>query len=214
MAKPEKHSREQYLSDFPGGDSPNSLRREALKQALDNRKFEIELYWKRAAYFWAFIAATFTGYFLLQKEPNNISLTYVLACLGLMFSLGWYFVNRGSKAWQQNWESHVDLLEDDIVGPLHKTVVSPRIYSLLNPTDAYPFSVSKINQTLSLFVTIVWVVLIARTIVIAKLSPQGWTLTMYIMTAVTAWGVYMLLRATTFSEDAVEIYLKKRNYVR
>jgi hypothetical protein len=208
----ETYSRKQYLRLFPDGQGAESVRREAMKQALDNRKFEIELYWKRAAYFWAFIAAAFTGYFLLQKE-SNFSLTYALACLGFMFSLGWYFVNRGSKAWQQNWESHVDLLEDEIGGPLYKTVVSPRNYKLWKPTDAYPFSVSKINQILSLFVTIVWAVLIARTIFQATRSEAGWTLTMYAMSTVTIAGIYMLCRATTdFSEKPVEIKVWRRNY--
>ena len=31
----------------------------ALEYALETRKFEIELYWERAKYFWAFIAASF-----------------------------------------------------------------------------------------------------------------------------------------------------------
>ena len=31
--------------------------KEALKQAYEIRKFEIELYWKRATYFWTFIGA-------------------------------------------------------------------------------------------------------------------------------------------------------------
>ena len=39
----------------------------ALAYALDIRKFEIELYWKRATYFWGFIAAAFAGYALTYK---------------------------------------------------------------------------------------------------------------------------------------------------
>ena len=40
---------------------------------MDIRKFEIDLYWKRAAYFWAFIAATFAGYFaLLGSNVGNV----------------------------------------------------------------------------------------------------------------------------------------------
>ena len=206
-------SRQEYLSDFPNGSNPNSLRREAMKQALDNRKFEIELYWKRAGYFWAFIAAAFTGFFLLQQK-NNFPLTYMLACLGFMFSLGWYFVNRGSKAWQQNWEMHVDLLEDEISGPLYKAVVSPRLYRLCVPTDPYPFSVSKINQILSLFVTAVWFILIVRTIVLAWRAAHIWSYTMLGITALTVTGVLMLCRATTdLSKDAVEIKAKRRVYV-
>jgi hypothetical protein len=37
--------------------------KKALDIALDTRKFEISLYWQRAAYFWALIAAAFAGYF-------------------------------------------------------------------------------------------------------------------------------------------------------
>lgn len=40
---------------------------EAFKLAVDTRKFEIELYWKRATYFCAFIAMTFAGYGLVYR---------------------------------------------------------------------------------------------------------------------------------------------------
>jgi hypothetical protein len=69
-----------------------------------------------------------------------------------VFSVGWYLVNRGSKAWQKNWEAHVDLLEDEVIGPLYKTTINRYKYELMDPVDAFPFSVSKINQLLSLFV--------------------------------------------------------------
>ena len=36
--------------------------KEALRFALEIRKFEIELYWKRGTYFWAFIAVAFAAY--------------------------------------------------------------------------------------------------------------------------------------------------------
>ncbi|MCM3904811.1 MAG: hypothetical protein ND866_24200 [Pyrinomonadaceae bacterium] len=35
----------------------------AFNKAWETRNFEIELYWKRATYFWAFIASAFVGYF-------------------------------------------------------------------------------------------------------------------------------------------------------
>ncbi|MEQ9567909.1 MAG: hypothetical protein RLN85_19225, partial [Pseudomonadales bacterium] len=44
---------------------------EALKYALDIRKFEIDLYWKRAAYFWSLIAATFAGFFALASTGDK-----------------------------------------------------------------------------------------------------------------------------------------------
>src|SRR5207253_2551308 len=46
-------------------------------------------------------------------------------------------------------------------GPIYKTVLQSRLYRFCDATDAFPFSVSKVNQLLSLFVTIVWVILAA-----------------------------------------------------
>ena len=53
------HHREQSASIKP------ALDRQRRYIALDIRKFEIDLYWKRAAYFWTFIAAAFGAYFLM-----------------------------------------------------------------------------------------------------------------------------------------------------
>jgi lipopolysaccharide export LptBFGC system permease protein LptF len=155
----EETERARYLKDFP----PGCVRKEALKQALDIRKFEIELYWKRATYFWAFIAVSFAGYFALQKDGDLASI-YTVSCLGFLFSLAWYLVNRNSGAWQRNWESHVDLLEDEIMGPLYKTVINRRTYKLWHLAEPYAYSPSRINNILALGVTIAWVILIVRTL--------------------------------------------------
>lgn len=147
-------SKEEYDQLFP-----SDVRKEALKNILDIRKFEIELYWKRATYFWAFIGATFAGYVTLSNSdtPNNKSL-YAIILLGIVFSLCWYLVNRGSKYWQLNWEKHLDAIEDPEIGPLYKTTIARnyykgRWYVLYGP---YPFSVSKINILLSFFVLLLW----------------------------------------------------------
>ena len=158
----DKKKREQYLISFPDG-AGDSKRHAALEEARANRKFEIELYWKRAGYFWLFIAAAFGGYGYLR---DNQIIAFTIACSGFLFSLAWYFVNRGSKYWQGNWELHVDLLEDDISGPIYKTVVQPSECDLCEFEGPYPFSVSKINQLLSLFVTVVWLVPLTRTVLI------------------------------------------------
>lgn len=134
---------------------------DALKTALDTRKFEIEMYWKRATYFWAFIAATFAGYFALLNcdNINNFrGLTILVSSIGFFFSLGWHLVNRGSKFWQENWEKHVSMLEEDVEGPLFGCVLMPED-SIFNPKGHYPFSVSKVNQLLSSIVTAFWFIL-------------------------------------------------------
>lgn len=47
-------SDEEYRQEFTkDAEAPEkSVNLKALERALDIRKFEIELYWKRAAYFW------------------------------------------------------------------------------------------------------------------------------------------------------------------
>ena len=180
--------RDEYLTPFLHDKTTTSIRNQALMEARENRKFEIELYWKRAGYFWVFIALTFAGYASLQTHPI---LAFLTACSGFVFSLAWYFVNRGSKQWQENWELHVDLLEDEIAGPIYKTVVqrSPTRFCALN--GPYPFSVSKINQLLSLYVTIVWLALIGRIFTIVwgipvDISPQTTTVAISMFTLAIA----------------------------
>jgi hypothetical protein len=134
-----------------------SQRRSAYELARDIRKFEIELYWKRATYFWTLIAATFAGYFALKPAAGpQPMLPFLLSCIGLVLSTSWYLVNRGSKYWQENWERHVDALEDEFVSPLYKTTISNEQFRWW-ALDGYPFSVSKVNQLTSLFVTLLWV---------------------------------------------------------
>ena len=134
----------------------DSRRVKALESALDSRKFEIELYWRRAAYFWTLIVATFAAYFALHSSKNGESLIPLVTCLGFLLSLGWYLVNRGSKYWQENWERHVEALESEVIGPLYKTTLSLEEFHLLKFWKGYPYSVTKINQLISLFVVLVW----------------------------------------------------------
>jgi hypothetical protein len=133
----------------------------ALKQALDIRKFEIELYWKRTAYFWSLIAAAFAGYFALANAPQKV-LSLTVACIGLILSFSWYLVNRGSKYWQINWERHVDCLEDKVIGPLYKTTLSSDEFSVFQFWAGYPFSVSRVNQLVSLFTVVIWLSLLVK----------------------------------------------------
>ena len=129
------------------------VKKKALDVALDIRKFEIELYWKRATYFWVFISLSFAAYFSVMKNSfeNDDLVLVIISYVGVGFSLSWSLVNRGSKFWQKNWETHVDKLEDDIMGPLYKLMLSEDNCKC-NPIKPHPFSVSKINMTISLYI--------------------------------------------------------------
>jgi len=77
-------SKEDYAAYFRG------LEGAALEKAHDIRKFEIELYWKRASYFWTIIAVAFAGFFSLSAAQSGGANAFAIACLGLVVSLGWY----------------------------------------------------------------------------------------------------------------------------
>lgn len=139
----------------------------ALEIAHDIRKFEIDLYWKRTTYFWAFIAASFTGYFAILSSVNHEfkeQYLFLIESIGFIFSLGWWLVNKGSKHWQENWEAVIGQLEHDFTGDLMKTHIknNNKQYSL---TDSYPFSVSRINQLICLFILLIWFILLTITAV-------------------------------------------------
>lgn len=131
----------------------------ALEKAWHNRDFEIEMYWKRASYFWTFIGATFLGYFALIGSKGYheflsdgfYQIEVFIITIGLIFSMAWYFVNKGSKGWQVNWEAQVDELESLLGRPNYTTI-------FYNHKNKY-YSVSRINQRVSLIVTLIWVLL-------------------------------------------------------
>ena len=137
----------------------------AFEKAHDIRKFEIELYWKRTTYFWAFIAASFAGYFAILTSKSisfQEQYLFLIEFIGFVFSLAWFFVNRASKHWQLNWEKVIDSLEDDITGPLMKNHINNH-NSFWSLTLSYRFSVSRINQIISCFITLIWFLLMILT---------------------------------------------------
>lgn len=143
----------------------------ALEQAHDLRKLEIELYWKRATYFWTIIAVTFAGFFYSPKERDP-SDSIIIGCLGFLFSAGWYLVNRASGWAQRTWEVKVRLLEDTVVGPLHKSLVKDLGTSPRDLAGPHPYSITRLNVILSLSITCVWPLLITKELMQAKLEPE------------------------------------------
>ncbi|MCL2793629.1 MAG: hypothetical protein FWD87_11145 [Spirochaetaceae bacterium] len=70
-----------------------------------------------------------------------------LILLGFIFSVAWLLVVLGGKSWQENWKAHIDMLEDEVTGPLYKVIHCGKYRS---------YSVSRINIVLSAVVTFVW----------------------------------------------------------
>lgn len=126
----------------------------SYKQAWQAKNFEIDNYWKRTNYFWAFQVAAFAGYFSVLGSTaylRNPHILYFVTCIGFVTAMAWTFINRGSKTWQRHWEIHVDMLENEVTGPLYKVV-----------TEKKTFSVSKINDIVSRFIACIWLILIVN----------------------------------------------------
>ncbi|ADU32134.1 hypothetical protein [Evansella cellulosilytica] len=208
---------DQYQKSFSCN---KKIREEALRQALDIRKFEIELYWKRATYFWTFLAATFAGYFLVHSIDSPPQLLIFIICnLGFMFSLSWFLVNKGSKFWQNNWERHVDRLEDTEMGPLYKTVIMKEGLSKWSSIEEFPFSVSKINQILSLYITLLWLILLLNSIgelLEFSISEGSISINMkllpLIITILTIYFIYLFIKkgVSNIKKREEKVEIKKR----
>ncbi len=145
-------------------DEKRTAIQKAFEQAHDVRKFEIELFWKRGTYYWAFILASFTAYFAaVNKFLACSKLTYetlaglsyfskfVLAGISFLcffFCLSWVLVNKGSKFWQKNWESHIDVLEEYFSGKLYHTILNTEHSDFKKcplRKEAYDYSVTKVT---------------------------------------------------------------------
>lgn len=163
---------EEYINKLNESNPEKDEWKELLKIAIETRKFEIELYWKRANYFWLFVAAFFVAY--CQTIPSGNKHTQVENILfifgGYFFSIGWYFANRGSKYWQENWEKHITVLSQHLKTPIFELIKSNenKIWKL---NKSYPYSVSRINQGLNLIVIFIWIVLFGYRIYCIEFYP-------------------------------------------
>ncbi|MBZ5522609.1 MAG: hypothetical protein LAP21_10265 [Acidobacteriia bacterium] len=136
------------VGNRPDGENARKLKA-ALSRAHEIRQFEIELYWKRAAYFWAFQLVAFTALGLLFKdgELKHPGLLTIPGIVGAITAFAGYLTARGSKFWQENWEAHVDLLESETRLHLTQVIICRK---------APQFSVSRTNQFLLMLLTIGW----------------------------------------------------------
>ncbi|WP_455061307.1 RipA family octameric membrane protein [Prevotella fusca] len=157
-------SKEDYVNNFD-----EKKLEEAFQIALDTRKFEIDLYWKRTGYFVLFIGAVFVGYYRVlpisgSSDSKKEWLLLLLSSLGFLLSLLWYMANRGSKFWQENWEAHIEDLSIGLGKPVFGIIKCNEhiIYNPRHINKSYPFSVSKVNQMASLIITFSWLIILLK----------------------------------------------------
>jgi len=164
-----------------------SAAKAALARAHELRKFEIENYWKRATYFWAFQLVAFTLLGLIwpqtldPKGPLQASALMIPAGLGSITALVGLLTAKGSKFWQENWEAHVDALEGNVEGQLTQTIFVRRQLA---------FSVSRANECLLLLLVTGWFVFfLVAAFHLDIYLPQHWQAPLGVVTllAVSGW---------------------------
>lgn len=231
LFKMEKNDSDYYAEKFNINKNhacTNEMLKNAFEKIADTRKFEIEMYWKRATYFWTIIAVTFTGYFALsasEKLDNRENYLLLISSMGLVFTFAWYFVNRGSKYWQENWENHLDLIEDEITGPLYKTVLErpkKKTHSSMTETEGRidtlftgpsKLSVSKINQWVALYIILIWIGMVIANLPFKPLINSvdtRITLTSVAILFISTMAIVLMVAKGKSHQGKHEIALRKR----
>lgn len=193
---------------FAEGAYPKDSRiAKAYEVALDVRKFEIELYWKRAGYFWLLLAALAGSLGLILTggnektlpEARRETLALFVSCAGAVLAVCWSIVNRASKSWQRNWEFHVDVLEDRVVGPLYKTTM---FKGMAQPIS---YSISEANFWISAYFAGLFVVCVGYFSGVGRFD--GFDLLKFLIIAANAGFIGLLVWKTRTFQDSGALWL-------
>ncbi|MDD3323152.1 MAG: hypothetical protein PHS59_17100 [Paludibacter sp.] len=126
-------------------------------KVLELRKFEIENFWKRTLFFWGTIAFIYAGFFSAKLNDYQI----VIPLIGLLFNIIFSLSTRGSKYWQEHWETIAVIYENELEFDLfkHETRSLVKNNSKSVFTRPYRFSVSKLTMLLSDLSVFLWLIL-------------------------------------------------------
>ncbi|WP_455769320.1 RipA family octameric membrane protein [Pantoea dispersa] len=130
--------------------------KEAYDKAHDIRKFEIELFWKRATYFWTITAALvtflgiiFSSYFNTKNAETSVNVLYVsvfVSILGFLLTIVMSLISKSGRYWQRNWEEHINRLEFLFSGNIHKFHIPSK----------KPQSISRLNEVAYTLILCLW----------------------------------------------------------
>lgn len=90
------------VSKAPMASKPHTNPSE-LQIALDNRAFEIQMFWQRSNYFLVLMTALGIGVFAIKDSWYSL----LISIFATVTSWYWYKTNLGSKFWHESWEVEV-----------------------------------------------------------------------------------------------------------
>ena len=168
------------------------------KSFWECRNFELSHYWQRAIFLTAFLTGCFAGYggFVIScltsslcegKEQLFNMIAFAIALVGLMLSLLWIMMAKGSKTWYERYESAITAFvnkysKNNKVFEEESGKIAGFACVQMDTFDAEPisdwlwkpcggtYSVSRINIALGHISVIIWSVLLVGHILIAKHS--------------------------------------------
>ena len=166
---------------------------EIYKTLWECRDFEIDHVWQRAVFLSAFLLACYAGYGglimgLATADKTTIPfpvaniVAFGIACVGLVLSLVWIMMAKGSKAWYEHYEKAIEAFELYNRSAFEKHVPSKGIINIHKetgfetpPTSSWlwdtkggAYSVAKINIVIGHISTVIWGILIAMHLIIAN----------------------------------------------
>lgn len=186
-------------------------RKKLFDITLDLRKFEIDLYWKRSTYYWAFTVVAFAAFGVIAgrinhvPEPLRYSLLPVVASVGLIFALALYLSSRGSSYWHAHWETLNEEVARLEIGDFFRVMLDPRsgggIGIGAKLFNAYPASVTKINAIVALALSVVWLgLLLSFTFTYGDLSLTK----IFNLLFVVCWVAILLTRTRSTGVPSVD----------
>jgi hypothetical protein len=93
-----------------------------------------------------------------KEEPLP---SIIVAGFGLVVSVAWVMVNRGSKYWQEQWESKIEKAENRVTGPLFKNREPEQNKGWWSGRK---YSVSKVTIAVSEYAVFIWICILERII--------------------------------------------------
>lgn len=177
------------------------------------RDFELQHFWQRSVFLTAFLIACFAGYGGLvvaaldcaklsaQKLTLVIGIGFAISLVGIVLSLLWIMMAKGSKAWYERWENAIDAFcgrykneaftDPDVanvagfrIGNI-KGFERPAVSGWLWRTDGGPYSPSRINIAIGHLALVIWSMIAAAHVCIAKVGIRcvteiGWLRSLFI----------------------------------
>lgn len=139
------------------------------------RNFELSNFWQKSAFLFGFLSLCFAGYGalvaqLVDKDTNPISVSYIyqnmcgISFLGIVLSIVWIYMMKGSKAWYEVYEKSIYEIETEIFKGENEKYIEGEFAKKMRKDfncnfrgmNGGAFSPAKINILIGWILLIVW----------------------------------------------------------